>query len=480
MSAVDGEDFRPLGSHLEPLFAKAMAQAVDYRLNVGRAAPPPQSYAQSLAAFAGPTPETGEEALEVIEALDRLARPGIREMVGPRFFGWVIGASHPVGVAADWLTSTWGQNTGTPFGAPAASAAEAVAAGWLLDLLDLPRTASVGFTTGATIANFVGIAAARGALLRQVGWDVEADGLFGAPPIEVLIGDDAHSTVYSGLRYAGFGARRVTRIATDDQGRMSPSALAQALDAGQGLRLVILQAGQINTGAFDEAEVLIPLAKSHGAWVHVDGAFGLWARACPTRLSLAKGFDQADSWATDGHKWLQTPYDCGFAIVRDPGAHQAAMNISASYLPAAGEGERDPAHLVPELSRRARGFAVWALIRHFGRQGVAALVERHCRVATRMAERLSVEPGVHVLNEVVLNQLCIRFGEAEAGDLGDRQTLATVRQIQADNVCFAGEARWKDRTILRLSICSMATTEAEADVACDAILDAWRHAKTSL
>jgi glutamate/tyrosine decarboxylase-like PLP-dependent enzyme len=470
---TDREDFAPLGHELEPLLATAMRRSLAYRQGVGEPAPPPQTYAEAMAAFSGPTPERGEGGVEVIEALDRLAKPGIREMVGPRFFGWVIGASHPVGMAADWLTSAWGQNAGNPMGAPAASAAEAASARWLLDLLDLPREASVGFVTGATIANFVCIAAARGALLRQVGWDVEADGLIGAPPIEVLIGDDAHSTVFSALRYAGLGARRVTRIATDDQGRVLPAALARALEAGSSPRLVILQAGQINTGAFDPADALIPLAKAAGAWVHVDGAFGLWARATPRHASVARGFEMADSWATDGHKQLQTPYDCGFAIVRDADAHRRAMDISASYLPTAGEGERDPARYVPELSRRARGFATWALIRHFGRSGIAAMVERHCRIAARMAERLAATPGVYVLNDVVFNQVAVRFGEAEPGEPGDRLTLATVRQVQADNGCFAGESSWKERTILRLSVCSFATTEAEADKACDAILSAW-------
>ena len=474
------EDFGPLDAEMEPLFTSAMRRALDYRQGVG--APdqlPPQSLAEALAAFSGPTPEVGEPALQVIDALDRLARPGLREMVGPRFFGWVIGASHPVGVAADWLTSAWGQNAGNATRTPAASAAEAVSAEWLLDLLDLPREASVGFVTGATVANFVGLAAARGALLRKAGWDVEADGLFGAPPIEVLIGDDAHATVFAALRYLGLGARRVSRIATDAEGRMSPEALALALDRVQSPPLLILQAGQLNTGAFDPAARLIPLAKAKGAWVHVDGAFGLWARACPPKAELAAGFEAADSWATDGHKWLQTPYDCGYVIVRDANAHRCAMEVTASYLPAAGEGERDPAHYVPEQSRRARGFATWAMLRHLGRSGIAALVERHCRVAARMAERLSSEPGVSVLNDVVLNQVAVRFGHPEPGEAGDRLTLQTVRRIQADNRCFAGEARWRERAIMRLSVSSMATTPEEADRACEAIVAAWRSVRES-
>jgi glutamate/tyrosine decarboxylase-like PLP-dependent enzyme len=477
---MDREDFGPLGADMEPLFASAMRRALDYRQGVGASdQPPPQSFAEAVAAFSGPTPETGEPGLEVIEALDRLARPGLREMVGPHFFGWVIGASHPVGVAADWLGSAWGQNAGNAMRTPAAAAAEAVAATWLLDLLDLPREASVGFATGATVANFTGLAAARGELLRQAGWDVEADGLFGAPPIEVLIGEEAHATVFAALRYLGLGARRVTRIATDDQGRMAPEALAQALDRVQSPPLLILQAGQLHTGAFDPAAQLIPLAKAKGAWVHVDGAFGLWARACPSRAHLAQGLEAADSWATDGHKWLQTPYDCGYVIVRDADAHRRAMEITASYLPTAGEGVRDPAHYVPEQSRRARGFAAWAMLRHLGRRGVAALVERHCRIAAQMAARLAAEPGVSVLNDVVLNQAAVRFGQAEPGEAGDRLTLQTVQRIQADNRCFVHEARWRERAIMRLSVSSMVTTPEDADHACEAILAAWRAVRES-
>ncbi len=472
---MEREDFAPLEAELEPLFASAMHRAVDYRRSVGHVdAPPLQTFADALEAFSGPTPETGESSLNVIEALDRLARPGLREMISPRFFGWVIGASHPVGVAADWLAAAWGQNAANVNVAPAAAAAEAAAAKWLLDVLDLPREASVGFTTGATTAHFVGLAAARNALLHKAGWDVEADGLFGAPPIDVLVGDDAHVTIFSALKYLGLGSQRVTRIATDEEGRMLPQALANALDKVRGRPLVILQAGQINTGAFDPADKLIPIAKARGAWVHVDGAFGLWARASPSTAELARCFEEADSWATDGHKWLQVPFDCGYAIVRDPDAHRRAMDISASYLPAGHQGERHPSNYVPELSRRARGFATWAMIRHLGRSGIAALVERHCQIASRMSERLSAEPGVTVLNDVVLNQIAVRFGEAEPGERGDHMTLETVRRIQAENVCVAAEARWHDRTILRLSVISMATKDDDADHACDAILSAWR------
>ena len=352
------------------LFAQAAALAASYRASVGDPAPQPLSYARMLAAFDAPMPEQGDTGPAVIADLAGRAEPGLRTMTGPRFFGWVIGASHPVGVAADFLTAAWGQNAANHAISPSAAAAETVVGRWLLDLLDLPPEASVGFVTGATMANFVCLAAARGAVLRRAGWDADGDGLFGAPPIDVVIGDDAHTTVFSALQFLGLGHNRVIRVATDDQGRMRVGAFAAALAGRQGPAIVVLQAGQLNTGAFDPAPEIIPLARAHGAWVHVDGAFGLWARAAPPVADVVAGFELADSWATDGHKWLQTPYECGYAIVRDAEAHRSAMTIAASYLPPVAEGERDPSHFVPELSRRARGFVTWAMIRHLGRSGI--------------------------------------------------------------------------------------------------------------
>lgn len=455
------------------VFEQAARYAAEYRRLVGEAAPP-LTYAAMRAVFDAPTPEVGAPPHEVIEDLVTRSTPGLRAMTGPRFFGWVIGASHPVGVAADWLTAAWGQNAGNHEASPAAAAAEAVAAKWLLDLLDLPRDASVGFVTGATVANFVCLAAARGAVLRRVGWDVEANGLFGAPPIHVLIGDDAHTSVFSALQFLGLGHDRVVRITTDMQGRMQAAGFARAIAACDGPAIVITQAGQLNTGAFDPIGDILPQARAHGAWVHVDGAFGLWARACSTTAHLAAGFEAADSWATDGHKWLQTPYDCGYAIVRDAEAHRNAMTIAASYLPAIAEGDRDPTHFVPELSRRARGFATWAMIRHLGREGISAMVAEHCRLASHMAETLSREPGIFVLNDVILNQVIVRFGSRDADETADRQTLDTIRRIQADGTCFAGGARWRDSSVMRLSVISAPTTEADINRSCAAITAAWR------
>lgn len=415
-------------------------------------------------------------ANEVIEQLAEAADPGLMGTAGPRFFGWVVGGSHPAGVAADWLTSVWGQNAACYEGAPAAAVAEQVAAQWLIDLLGLPPECSVGITTGATMSNFVCLAAARGALLRRVGWDVEADGLFGAPPIAVLVGDDAHASVFAALRYLGFGERSILRIATDDAGRMRVDALRTALAHCHGPHLVIAQAGHIMTGAFDPIAEIAELVHERGGWLHVDGAFGLWARACPARATLAQGIEHADSWATDAHKWLQAPYECGCAFVRDADAHRRAMSISAGYLPDAddGGGVRDPVHYAPELSRRARGFVLWTLLRTFGRRGIAAMIERHCALAQRLARRLAEEPGVAVLNEVELNQLVVRFGADEPAPLGDVLTDATIDRIQWAGVCFALGAQWRERRVMRVSVIAWPTSEDDIDRAADSMIEAWR------
>jgi glutamate/tyrosine decarboxylase-like PLP-dependent enzyme len=457
---------------------RAAREAVAYRRDVAVAETTPvATYAEMMAAFDAPMPEAAGDPEAIIESLVRLATPGVRASTGGRFFGWVIGNSHPTGVAADWLVAAWGQNVGNILAAPAASAIEAVAARWLLEALDLPHEASVGFVTGATVANFVCLAAARSEVLRRVGWDVEADGLFGAPPVRVLIGADAHATVFSGLKYLGLGAQRVVTVETDDLGRMIPAAFERALtqgDAtGEGPVIAIAQSGQINTGASDPFGEIAPLAKAAGAWLHVDGAFGLWARAAPNRAAQLDGVDQADSWATDGHKWLQTPYDCGFAMVRDAEAHRRAMAITASYLPAPEGADRDPSAYVPELSRRARGIGTWAMLRQYGREGIADLVEQGCHVAETMATALAQEPGVELVTPVVLNQFMIRFGDDDAA------TLATVARIQADAIAFIGAATWRGRWVMRVSVSSAATTPEEGETAVTAVIAAWRAVQTS-
>lgn len=457
----------------ESMLRQAAERAMDFRRALdARPHRPEKSFAEMREFFLAPLPEEGSDGGLVIDELANLAEPGLAAMTGPRFFGWVMGASHPVGVAADWLTSAWGQNCGGHTVTPAAAACEEAVADWLLELLDLPRDASVGFVTGATVANFTCLAAARGELLRRVGWDVEANGLFGAPPLRVIIGEEAHASVFSALQFLGLGHERVVRIPTDAMGRMQIDAFESTMAQGDQPTLVIAQAGHINTGAFDPILRLAKIAHRRNAWLHVDGAFGLWARACPSTALLATGVDMADSWATDGHKWLQLPYDCGFAIVRNAEAHRRSMAITASYLPAVASGERNPSHYVPELSRRARGFAAWAMIRALGRRGVAQLVAHHCGIARRMAQALRQEAGIRVLNEVELNQVVVRFGGDDPAD--DILTSRVIAGIQADGTCMAAGAQWKGLWIMRLSVTSWATSEADADRSVAAIIAAWR------
>lgn len=451
-------------------------RAVAFRATRADAAHRPLcTYAEAQAAFSAAVPERGVSIRELIEELAALAEPGLANMVGPRFFGWVIGATEPAGMAADWLTSAWAQNAGNAHATPTVSACEEMTGRWLLDLLDLPRESSVGFVTGATIANFTCLAAARGEVLRRLGWDVEADGLFGAPPVHVVLGEEAHSTVFSGLRYLGFGAKRVVSVPVNEQGLMKPGAFATAIAKLNAPIIAIAQAGHINSGGFDPFTEIAEAAHAKGAWLHVDGAFGLWARTCPDRAHLGRGLELADSWGVDGHKWLQTPHDSAYAIVRDAEAHRRAMLIAASYLP---EGkERHPADYVPELSRRARGFATWAMIKSLGREGIAAMVSRHCAQARRMAERLSAESDVEIMNDVVLNQVAVRLGRDMDGAEADALTNRTIARIQNDGVCFVGGANWRGRQIIRVSVISANTTDADIDRSADAIISAWRAEK---
>ncbi|HVY51156.1 MAG TPA: aminotransferase class V-fold PLP-dependent enzyme [Devosia sp.] len=461
-------------SELAALFEHARQHALDYREAVARDPRPlAADYHQMRGRLTAPLPETGAEAASVIDELVALAEGGLMPITGPRFFGWVMGASNPVGVAADWLVSAWGQNAGYHTPTPAAAAFEEAAEAWLLELLDLPRQSGVGFATGATVANGTCLAAARTATLLEAGWDPDADGLFGAPPVHVLIGADAHSSLFSSLQLIGFGYRRVIKVETDAQGRMLPAALERAMKGLVGPKIVIAQAGQINTGAFDPFAEIAPIARAQGAWLHVDGAFGLWARATASRRQLTEGLELFDSWCTDGHKWLQAPYDTGFAIVRDKQMLARAMTQWSTYLPTIAEGDRVPSAYVPELSRRARGIPVWAVIRALGRQGIAAMVERHCSLSRRFAERLAAEPGIRILNDVVLNQVAVNFGE---GDAASRKaaTEAVIARVQHDGVCFVGGAQWRDDWIMRLSVISGPTTEADVDLSAQAVIRAWR------
>jgi glutamate/tyrosine decarboxylase-like PLP-dependent enzyme len=435
----------------------------------------PAAGAEALrAALGGELPAAGEDPLRVVEHLARAADAGTVASAGPRYFGFVVGGSLPAAVAADWLVTVWDQDAGLYVLGPAAAVAEDVAAEWILDLLGLPRSASVGFVTGGQMANFTGLAAGRHAVLAAAGWDVEEQGLTGAPPVSVVVGEEAHVTIFASLRMLGLGTGRAVAVKADGQGRMRPDALADALARLPGPTIVCAQAGNVNSGGFDPLDEIAALAHARGAWVHVDGAFGLWAAAAPERRHLVRGADQADSWATDAHKWLNVPYDSGIAIVRDPLAHRTPMTLRAAYLQRDGSG-RDPSDWVPESSRRARGVPVYAALRSLGRQGVADLVERCCVLASRMAARLGAAEGVRILNEVVLNQVLVRF-EARAAD-ADALTKAVIARVQQDGVCWMGGTRWQGLEAMRISVSNWSTTEKDADMSADAVLSAFRNVR---
>ena len=417
------------------------------------------------AALRVPLADRSQPALQVIEELVAAVDPGLVGTQSPRYFGFVIGGALDAAIGADWLTSVWDQNGAGYPGGPSAAVAEEVACEWLLDILGLPNGAGVGLTTGCQMAHFTCLAAARHRALADAGWDVEADGLFGAPPIRVLVGAKAHTTVFAALRMLGLGSRRVELVAADDQGRMRASELARMLSSGPAI--VVAQVGEVNTGAIDAVPVIARLAREHDAWCHVDGAFGLWAAASPTLRGLVEGVAQADSWATDAHKWLNVPYDCGVAIVRDRTAHAAAMNsfVGAEYIPQPQHDERNPAGWVPEFSRRARGFAVYAALRELGRGGVAALIERCCGCARLMAEELARDPRVTVLNNVVLNQVLVRF----ACD-GANVTDEVIDTVQREGTCWMSGTEWEGEPAMRISVCNWRTTEDDIRRSARAIL----------
>jgi glutamate/tyrosine decarboxylase-like PLP-dependent enzyme len=391
----------------------------------------------------------------VVDELAELAEPGLMAIGSGRFFGWVMGGALPAGLAADWLVSAWDQNAGLRYATPAAVAIEEAAAAWLLSALGLPPTAGVGFVTGATMANFTGLAAARGVVLARAGWDVSADGLFGAPRIQVLVGAERHDTVDLALRYLGLG--RPTPVAADEQGRIRLDALSAALDeasaSGPGQPLIVcLQAGNLHSGAFDPLAAAIELAHERGAWVHVDGAFGLWAAASSGLRYLVSGLASADSWATDAHKTLNVPYDCGVAVVADQGALRNAFGIHTSYLITDEAGPPDPHERVPELSRRARGIPVWAVLRSLGRDGLAELVDGLVRAAQELAVGIADIPGAEILNDVQYTQLCVAFG-------ADERTRAVTARLLAEGTTWMSGSRWRDRDVIRISV-SNATTDA--------------------
>ena len=393
----------------------------------------------------------------VLQELDEVGSPATMAMAGPRFYGFVIGGSLPAALAANWLAGAWDQNTGLYNVTPATAALEEIALAWLVDVLQLPPACGGAFVTGATVANLAALAAARHAVLRKAGWNVEADGLFGAPEVTVVIGAEAHPTVYKSLGLIGLGRNRVVKVPADAQGRMRVDRLPSL----GGPAIVCAQAGNVNTGAFDAVHRICEWAHAYRAWVHVDGAFGLWARVAPSRAHLAAGIEAADSWATDAHKWLNVPYDSGIAFVRDADALRAAMAITAEYLPTASE-HRNPSDFTPELSRRARGVEVWAALKSLGRIGLADLIERTCRHARRFADGLS-GAGYQVLNDVVLNQVLVSFGKPEV-------TNQVIAAVQSDGTCWCGGTVWQGRTAMRISISSWATTDEDVEKSLEAML----------
>jgi len=426
------------------------------------------SLAEMRAALGGPLPEQPLEPREVVAALATAAEPGVVASSSGRFFGFVIGGATPAALAADWLTSVWDQNAGLYILGPAASVVEEVAGRWLAELLGLPAGVSVGFVTGAQMANFSALAIALHEVLRRAGWEVESAGLWGAPRPRVLVGQGRHGTIDRALRFLGVGGAAIVPVDMDDQGRMRTAALRRALDQGSGPAIVCAQVGNVNSGAVDPVGEICEVAHQHGAWVHVDGAFGMWAAASPRLRPLVTGVELADSWATDAHKWLNVPYDSGLVFCAHPEAHRAAMGIRAGYLIHGTGEERDALDYNPEFSRRARGFAVYAAIRALGRQGVAELVERCCGLAHRFAERLAAADGVEVLNQVVLNQVLVRFRAAD-GD-HDAHTRRVVERVQQDGTCWMSGTTWQGRAAMRISVSNWSTDEADVDRSVAAIL----------
>jgi glutamate/tyrosine decarboxylase-like PLP-dependent enzyme len=440
------------------LLADAADRAARYAsaINDRPVAPSPESVA-GLAALGGELNEEPCVPSELIALLDKYGSPATIASTGSRYFGFVTGGSLPAALAANWLAGAWDQNAALFVQSPVASRIEEIASAWLLDVLALPKTAGIGFVTGATMANFTALAAARHALLSRAGWDVEERGLFGAPEITVVVGAEVHASMLKALSMLGFGRARVFSVPADDQGRL----IVDRLPLLDSRTLIAIQAGNVNSGAFDPGGEICVRAKQAGAWVHVDGAFGLWAAAAaPERAHLVSGFAEADSWATDCHKWLNVPYDSGLAIVRDAEHLRAAMTVRAAYL-TMGE-HREPWQYTPEASRRARGIEIWAALRSLGRRGLAEMIERNCRLASRFAEGFRAA-GFEVLNDVVLNQVIVSFGDAE-------KTRRVIAEVQREGTCWCGGTEWHGRTAMRVSVSSWATTEEDVDRSLGAIL----------
>ena len=397
-----------------------------------------------------PLPNEGVSPERVLKELEEVLSPATVACAGPRYFGFVTGGSLPSALAANWLATAWDQNAFSRVSSPVGAGIEPIASRWTLDALNLPSDAAVAFVTGATMANFTALAAARGAQLAKLGWDVEADGLMGAPKLDVVVGSEAHAVIYKALGFLGLGRANVRTVDVDEQGRIRPDAIGTLSEAS----VVCLQAGNVNSGAFDPMREICDRARQAGAWVHIDGAFGLWARAAPTLAHLADGAELAHSWATDGHKWLNVPYDSGLAIVSDIQALRRAVAVTAAYLPDADSLQ--PLDVTPESSRRARGIDVWAALRSLGREGLANLIERNCRQARRFAEVLK-RSGIDILNDVCLNQVVAYVGDSD-------RTAAMLQAIEADGTFWCGPTTWRGASAIRVSVSSWATTDDDIEV----------------
>jgi len=444
------------------LFAQTAGYAADFLESLDERPVAPEAGVEDLIqALGGPLPEEGSDPRTVLAALVEDATPGIVGIPSGRYFGFVIGGAVPAAVAADWLTSVWDQNAGLYVGGPAAAVVEEVCRAWLAELLGLPPHVSVAYVTGCQMAHVTALAAARHHVLADVGWDVAQDGLAGAPPIRVVVGAKRHVTIDRALRLLGIGASSLEVVPVDDQGRMR----VDELRFGDGPTIVCGQAGEVNTGAFDDLDAIADVAAEAGAWFHVDGAFGLWAAASPQLRHLLHGSERADSWATDGHKWLNVPYDSGIAFCAHPEAHRAAMSVTASYLvQAADRRERDEVDWTPEFSRRARGFPIYAAIRSLGRAGIAEMIERCCGNARRFAETLEAG-GATVLNDVVLNQVLVRIGDGE-------RTRETIARVQQDGTCWLSGTDWNGEHAMRISVSNFRTTADDVDRSAAAIFAA--------
>ncbi len=442
----------------EQILRSAAERAINYLNSLdSRGVAPTDEAVQNLKALDEPFPPGPENPEKVLQIMDDICSPATMGTAGRRFFGFVIGGSLPVTLAANWLAGAWDQTSSLYKVTPATAHLEQVALGWLLDLFGLPSGAGAAFVTGATSANFSALAAARHSVYTKAGWDIEGQGLIGAPPVTVLAGEEVHPSVLKALGMLGLGRNRLVRIPVDNQGRIRADRLPEI----KGPAIVCVQAGNVNTGSFDPIAEICSRAHQVGAWVHVDGAFGLWAAAAPSRAHLVEGIADADSWATDAHKWLNVPYDSGLALVRNPDHLRAAMAITAEYLPTQSE-HRNPADYVPELSRRARGVEIWAALKVLGRSGVAEMIERTCGHALRFAEALQ-SAGFRILNDVVLNQVLVSFGDAE-------RTKDVIARVQADGTCWCGGTVWQNTVAMRISVASWATTSDDVEASLDAIL----------